>query len=245
MNKNSFGEEAQVHRRVLKFSLLLAGAFMLAGCETSKFYDASQQPASGQTPPYASPKRTVSTPAPSDNFSFQYPTTDSPNSQMIILHEGDIVKISFPASQNLDATQQIRLDGKVSLPLVGDVQASGLTPAQLQQNLIKLYAPQISSSEINVSVESSSFPVFVTGCVLRPGKVLSNQPMTALEAIMEAGGFDYARANLKNIHIVRHEKSSSQSYVLDLKTVLSGDQKDDFFLKPDDIIYVPEKFSWF
>jgi protein involved in polysaccharide export with SLBB domain len=92
---------------------------------------------------------------------------------------------------------------------------------------------------------SSSFPVYVTGCVLAPGRVLSDQPITALEAVMQAGGFDYSRANLRKVHVIRRENDTSQSYVLNLKGVLKGDDKNDFFLQPNDIIYVPEKFSWF
>lgn len=162
-----------------------------------------------------------------------------------ILRQGDTIKVSFPGAANLDETEQIRLDGKIALPLVGDVQAAGLTPDQLQQNLVKLYAPQISSSDVTVAIESSTFPVFVTGCVLSPGRIESNQPITALEAIMEAGGFDYSRANLRHVHVIRRENGTSQSYILDLKSVLDGDNKNDFFLQPDDIVYVPEKFSWF
>jgi polysaccharide export outer membrane protein len=171
--------------------------------------------------------------------------SDSSQPQPTILRQGDSVKVSFPGSANLDETEQIRLDGKISLPLVGDVQAAGLTPDQLQQNLVKLYSPQISASDVTVAIESSSFPVYVTGCVLSPGRVLSNQPITALEAVMEAGGFDYARANLRRVHVIRRENDTSQSYVLNLKSVLKGDDKNDFFLQPNDIIYVPEKFSWF
>ncbi|HEY1663744.1 MAG TPA: polysaccharide biosynthesis/export family protein [Verrucomicrobiae bacterium] len=223
---------------------MLPAILTLTGCGgTSQYYDSHQQPAATQT---GTPHQTsYNSLPPADDLSYAQPDSTSPNSQSLVLHEGDVVKISLPGSPNLDANQQIRLDGKIALSLVGDVQAAGLTPAELQQNLIKLYAPQISTSEINVEVESSSFPIFVTGCVLRPGKVLSNQPITALEAVMEAGGFDYARANLKSIHVIRRNSTSSQSYVLNLRTVLDGDEKDDFFLQPDDIIYVPEKFSWF
>lgn len=178
-----------------------------------------------------------------DNVDMQQANSSQP--QPTILRQGDVVKISFPGSSNLDETEQIRLDGKIALPLVGDVQAAGLTPDQLQQNLVKLYAPQISASDVTVAIESSSFPVYVTGCVLSPGRVLSNQPITALEAVLEAGGFDYSRANLRKVHVIRRENDTSQSYVLNLKTVLKGDDKNDFFLQPDDIIYVPEKFSWF
>lgn len=170
---------------------------------------------------------------------------DQSHSEIITLREGDVLKISFPGSANLDTTQQIRRDGKITLPLVGEVNAVGETPAELQQSLIKLYAPQISSKEVIVAVESSAFPIFVTGCVIRPGKVSSDQPITALEAIMNAGGFDYTKANLKGVRVIRREHGVSESYTLNLKLVMQGKDNSPFYLKPSDIVYVPEKFTWF
>jgi polysaccharide export outer membrane protein len=196
--------------------MLLLAVFTFAGCQTSK----------------------------SDKPSRQIGPVQS-HSEMIVLREGDVLKISFPGSANLDTTQQIRRDGKISLPLVGEIQAAGETPDELQQNLIKLYAPQISSKEVIVAVESSAFPVYVTGCVIRPGKVSSDKPMTALEAVMEAGGFDYTKANLKAVRVIRRENGASENYTLNLKLVMQGKDNSPFYLKPDDIVFVPEKFSWF
>lgn len=209
----------------------------LAGCSTAQYYDPTGGSPASITSDSTSATGLDSAGIPMDANSSQPPPT--------ILRQGDTIKVSFPGAANLDETEQIRLDGKIALPLVGDVQAAGLTPDQLQQNLVKLYAPQISSSDVTVAIESSTFPVFVTGCVLSPGRIESNQPITALEAIMEAGGFDYSRANLRHVHVIRRENGTSQSYILDLKSVLDGDNKNDFFLQPDDIVYVPEKFSWF
>lgn len=224
----------------LKYSLFALMAVALAGCDTSHYYDSSNP-----TPAYTSPRQSASAQAAYDDFAMQQTDSGSSPQQPTILRQGDVVKVSFPGSANLDETEQIRIDGKISLPLVGDVQAAGLTPEQLQQYLIKLYSPQISSSDVIVAIESSSFPIYVTGCVLSPGRIASNQPITALEAIMEAGGFDYSRANLRKIHVIRHKNNSSESYVVNLKTVLKGDEQDDFYLQPNDIVYVPEKFSWF
>src|SRR5258706_11578114 len=61
------------------------------------------------------------------------------HSEVVLLREGDSVKISFPGSPNLDTTQQIRRDGKITLSLVGEVDAVGLTPDGLKQKLIELY----------------------------------------------------------------------------------------------------------
>ena len=166
-------------------------------------------------------------------------------SQAISLREGDILKISFPGAPNLDTTQQIRRDGKIALSLVGEVTAVGMTPAELEKEIIRLYSSQLVSKEVTVTVVSSSFPVFVTGAVIRPGKILSDHPITALEAIMEAGGFDYAKANLSAVTVIRNEGGHLKNYTLNLKLVMMGRQSTPFYLKPADIVYVSEKFSWF
>jgi polysaccharide export outer membrane protein len=155
------------------------------------------------------------------------------------------VKVTFPGSPDLNSVQQIRTDGKIALPLIGEVNAAGLTPDALQKKLMDLYAPQLTTKEVTVEVQSSSFPVYVTGAVLRPGKITSNHPITALEAIMEAGGFNYTTANLKNVTVIRQEGNQTTNYVLNLKRVIEGKASEPFYLKPADIIYVPEKFSWF
>jgi polysaccharide biosynthesis/export protein len=164
---------------------------------------------------------------------------------VIVLHEGDTVRISFPGAPTLNTVQQIRRDGRVTLPLIGEFKAAGLTPPDMERELIKQYGPQLQTKEVTVSVDSSAFPIYVTGSVLRPGKILSDRPLTALEAIMEAGGFDYTKANLKKIRVIRTENGQTQHFILNLKNVLQGEQTDKFKLKPADIIYVPERFSWF
>lgn len=166
-------------------------------------------------------------------------------SDSIVLREGDVIKIAFPSSHNLDATQTIRRDGKIVLALVGEVAVAGLTPEELQQKLIGLYASQIDTKVVTVSVESSSFPVFVTGAVMRPGKVLSDHPLTALEAVMEVGGFNNATADMRSVKIIRHENGAVKNFTVDLKAALNGEKSTPFYLKPSDIIYVPDRVSLF
>ena len=145
----------------------------------------------------------------------------------------------------MDTTQQIRRDGKITLPLVGEVQAAGTTTEALQQDLVKLYAPQLSSKEVLVTLTSSSFPVFVTGSVIRPGKIVSDHPITALDAIMEAGGVDYTKANLKAVRVLRHNGDRVENYTLNLKLILEGKDSKPFYLQPSDIVFVPERLTWF
>jgi polysaccharide export outer membrane protein len=167
------------------------------------------------------------------------------HSEALILREGDVLKISFPGSPNLETTQQIRRDGKITLQLAGELTATGMSPADLEKEIAKAYGSQLISKEVTVTVLSSVIPIFVTGAVLHPQKVVADHPISALEAIMEAGGFDYAKANLKDVRVIRYEDGRQHTYFLNLKLVMEGKQSDPFYLKPFDIIYVPERFSMF
>ena len=164
---------------------------------------------------------------------------------VITLREGDVLKISFPANANLNTTQPIRRDGMISMPLVGEVKAAGKTPKELEKDLVDAYSTQLLSKQVTVEVQSSTFPVYVTGSVLKAGRIVSDHPITAFEAIMEAGGFDYTKANLKAVEVIRQEGDHSERFILDLKKVMDGKAGAPFYLKPGDTVYVPEKFQWF
>ena len=165
--------------------------------------------------------------------------------ESIVLHEGDVVNIKFPGAPTMDVSQQIQRDGRLRLQLIGEIYAAGLTPAELEAELSKAYSSQLLAKEVVVTIQSSAFPIYVSGAVLRPGKIISDHPITALEAIMEAGGFDYAKANVKAVAIIRRENGQTEHFKLNLKRVLSGEDTEQFTLKPSDIIYVPERFVWF
>lgn len=161
------------------------------------------------------------------------------------LHPGDTVKIAFPAAPNLETMQQIRRDGKLNLPIIGEIKAADRSPADLQAELRQSYSKQLLSSDVTVTVASSSFTVFVTGAVLRPGKISPERAITALEAVMEAGGFDATKANPKAVMVIRTDDNKTHNVTLDLKAAIEGRQTVPFYLKTYDIIYVPEKFSFF
>jgi polysaccharide export outer membrane protein len=220
---------------MLPAALIVAG--MIAGCET--------QPVSPTNALNGQAANTNELAAASEALSVQTNEPVANTSDLVNLREGDVLKISFPGSPTLDTTQPIRRDGKITLPLVGEVDAAGMPPSTLESKLVDLYAPQLSSKQVTVEVVSSSFPVYVTGMVLRPGEILSDHPITALEAVMEAGGFDYTKANAKNVVVIRREGNIMKNYRLNLKAVLQGEQSEPFYLKPDDIVYVPERFSMF
>jgi polysaccharide biosynthesis/export protein len=168
-----------------------------------------------------------------------------PHSEAVTLHAGDVVRIAFPGAPNLDTIQPIRRDGKIVLSIIGEINAAGLSPAELQAEILRLSASQLVSKEVTVTIVSSSFPVFVSGAVMRSGKVQSDHPLSVLEAIMEAGGFDYTKANLSGVVVIRQEKGGVKRYTIDLKKVMEGKTSEVFYLQPSDIVFVPEKFSWF
>jgi len=173
-------------------------------------------------------------------------TSDSTKApETLVLREGDDLKISFPGAPNLDTTQRVRPDGRITMPLGGELVAAGLTPAELEKKVLELYSSQLVTKEVSVTVLSSSFAVFVTGAVLHPGKIVSDHPMSALEAVMEAGGFDNTKADMQAVRIIRNQDGGTKSFTLNLKLALEGGQTEPFYLKRSDIVYVPEKFSWF
>jgi polysaccharide export outer membrane protein len=209
---------------------LLVGLLFATGCQTRRYPKSVTDMADQSGTNYSSTNLLTTT-----------------NSEDIILREGDVVKIDFPGSPSLTTTSAlIRRDGIINLPFVGEVKAAGKTPEQLKETLQKLYASQVETKELLVQVVSSKFPVFVTGAVVRPGKLESDHPMTALEAIMESGGFDFTKANLKTVIVLRQQPNKElKSYVLNMKGVLNGTIAKQFYLKPFDIIYIKERFVWF
>jgi polysaccharide export outer membrane protein len=166
-------------------------------------------------------------------------------SEVLTLKEGDVLKITFPSVPNMDTTQQVRQDGRISLPILGEYVVTGKSTDGLSKELLELYEPQLVSKEVNVTLVSSTYPFYVTGAVLRPGKITTDRRISAFEAIMEAGGFDKDKADLKAVTVVRQEDGKVRSYTVDLQQVLGSTSSAPFYLKPFDTVYVPVKFSWF
>src|SRR5579862_290733 len=161
---------------------------------------------------------------------------DSTNSDLQVLHEGDTISIAFPGAAELNTHAVIRRDGRITIKSLGEFKAAGLTPPEMEKELIKQFGSQLQTKEVIVAVQASAFPVYVTGAVLRPGKVLSDRPLTALEAVMEAGGFDYTKANLKAVRVLRSQDGRMEHFTLNLKRVLKGEESSQFSLKPADIV---------
>ncbi len=155
----------------------------------------------------------------------------------VILASGDVVKLTFSSAPELNQSQRVRTDGKLSLPLVGEVDASGKTVGQLQAELIQLYKSQLKTPEVTVSLESSVTSVTVSGAVHKPGKLAFERPTTVLQAVMEAGG-PSEFGTLKRVRLMRVVNGVYKSQVMDLHD-LSKEVKP-FYVRDNDVIYVPQ-----
>ncbi len=157
----------------------------------------------------------------------------------VILASGDVVKLTFSAAPELNQAQKVRADGKLSLPLVGEVDAAGKTVGQLQSELIQLYKSQLKTPEVTVSLEGSVTTVTVSGAVGKPGRIAFERPTTVFQAIMEAGG-PSTYGTLRHVRLVRTVNGVTKSQVFDLHRMLRGEETKPFYVRDGDIIYVPQ-----
>ena len=157
----------------------------------------------------------------------------------VILASGDVVKLTFSAAPELNQSQKVRVDGKLSLPLVGEVDAAGKTVGQLQGELIQLYKPQLKTPEVTVSLEASLTTVVVSGAVNKPGKIAFERPTTVFQAIMEAGG-PSEFGTLKHVRLIRTVNGVQKSQVMNVHDTLIGQGTKPFYVRDGDVIYVPQ-----
>ncbi len=158
---------------------------------------------------------------------------------------GDQIQINVWKNPELSLSEPIRPDGKISMPLIGDVMAVGLTPEELAAKIETRLASYVKSPNVTVILTSLQGHEFlsrirVTGSVTNNVSMAYHQGMTVLDAILEAGSVDlYADANNTKLH--RRAKQGTVSYDIRLKDILEdGDMRTNITLMPGDVITVPE-----
>jgi polysaccharide biosynthesis/export protein len=152
----------------------------------------------------------------------------------------DVLRIDVWKEAEISRAVPVRPDGKISLPLLNDVQASGLTAMELANNITEGLKKFINNPQVTVSVtEINSRRVYVTGEVSKPGAYPLLPNMTALQAVTSAGGFtQFART--KNIYILRNEGGKQTKYPFNYNDVVKGKRSDEnITLQPGDTIVVP------
>jgi len=168
-------------------------------------------------------------------------TTPKSHDAAYVIGVDDVLAINVWKEPEVSKTVPVRSDGKISLPLAGEVQASGMTPRQLELDLSRRLASYISQPEVTVIVEEIKSQKFnILGQVAKPGAYpIANNP-TVLDAIALAGGFrDFAKQ--KSIYVLRRNPDGTESRMsFNYKDMIKGKNVDqNVKLQPNDTIVVP------
>lgn len=158
---------------------------------------------------------------------------------------GDQIQINVWKKPELSLSEPIRPDGKISMPLIGDVMAAGLTPEELASRIEYRLSDYIKAPNVTIILTNLQGHAFlsrirVTGSVEQNISMPYHQGMTVLDAVLEAGSVDlYADANNTKLH--RRTKKGAVTYDIYLKDILEdGDMRTNVILMPGDIVTVPE-----
>ena len=156
-----------------------------------------------------------------------------------IIGPEDGLQVTVWQNPQLSGSFPVRPDGKISLTLLGDVQASGLTPMQLSDSITQKLKKFIQEPTVAVVVTAvNSQKVYMVGEVGKVGPIPLTAGMTPLQAIATAGGLS-TFANSKHIYILRLENGQQNKISFNYKQALKGDSKQLIPLKPGDTIVVP------
>ena len=165
------------------------------------------------------------------------PATDDP---AYLIGEEDVLAINVWKEPEISRVVPVRPDGKISLPLLNDVQAAGLTPMQLAMVITERLKKYVTDPQVTVIVTAiNSRRFYILGEVNRAGAYPLLPNMTVLQALSGAGGFTQF-ANLKGIYILRNESGKQMKYPFNYKEVIRGKlAEQNILLKPGDTIVVP------
>src|ERR1700722_12077065 len=186
----------------------------------------------------ASPKKPAQPAVPAmSSTDAKKPATADPN---YVIGDQDVLDISVWKEPEVSRVVPVRPDGKISLPLLNDVQAAGLTPGALAQQITESLKKYVTNPQVTVIVTTiNSQRVYLLGEVSRPGAFPMIPGMTVLQAISSGGGFtQFART--KSIYVLRNENGKQVKYPFNYKEVINGKKPEqDIALKAGDTIVVP------
>jgi polysaccharide export outer membrane protein len=153
------------------------------------------------------------------------------------LSPGDVIKVAYADESIPDQTQKIRRDGKVSLPLIGELTAAGKRVIDFQHELISRYEGKLDNNEVLVTLENGTATVIISGFANRPGPITFDRPTTVYQAIMGAGGVsDYGSAS--NIHLTRIINGEQRTETINLRPAIHGQPLRPEYVQDGDVIYI-------
>ena len=168
------------------------------------------------------------------------PVSNAPQKpQEYLVQPGDELHIKFFYNPELNESVLVRPDGKISLQLLDDVKAAGLTPSKLDRFLTERYAQELKEPVLTVIVGSfTGQRVYVGGEVIRPRMVPIEGMLRTLDAVIQAGG-PADTAELKCAVLIRYSgRPEAKVYYFNMKQIIAG-QAPDIILQPYDVIYLP------
>lgn len=162
------------------------------------------------------------------------------DSDRYVIGPEDVLYIHVWRDETLSKTVSVRTDGKISIPLIDEIQAAGLTPLQLKEMLTQKLKEFVESPNVTVIVmEANSFKVYISGEIQKPGVYRLRSETTFAQFIPMAGGFTQW-ANQKKIIIIRKENGKEKRMTVNYKKIVQGnDLNSNLFLKSGDTIIVP------
>ena len=157
-----------------------------------------------------------------------------------VIGPDDELDVDVWKNADLSKKVHVRPDGRVTLPLVNDVQAAGLTRAQFQAKLIEAFKAFVGVPEVTVTITAAnSYRVFVQGRVHTPGSYPIKQSTSLVQAVAMAGGFD-EWAERRNILVIRQSTAGQSRFTVNYERIVRArDPEPDFVLRPGDTIVVP------
>jgi polysaccharide biosynthesis/export protein len=181
-------------------------------------------------------------PKPSGNSAVDKTENTSASSQAgpeYVIGPEDVLHISVWKEADLTVTLPVRPDGKISLPLLSDVQAAGLTPVQLAESVTEKLKKYIADPRVTVVVtQINSKRIYMVGEVAHTGPIPMLPNMTVLQAVSSAGLTQFA--NTKGIYVLRMENGKQQKMPVNYRKLVKGEQMDqNYVLQPGDTIVVP------
>jgi len=155
-----------------------------------------------------------------------------------IIGPEDVLDIFVWKEESLTKTVPVRIDGKISLPLLDDIQAAGLTPLQLKEELTKRLSGFVDNPTVTVTVkEANSYRIFISGEVKQPGIVRIRSEVTLVNLIIMVGGFT-EWANKRKILIITKENGKEKRIIANYNKIIDGDIPD-IVIKPGDTVIIP------
>jgi polysaccharide export outer membrane protein len=192
------------------------------------------------TNPAATPAQKEPTAAPAPAQTTNSTAKSAVDSQTYVIGENDVLDIDVWKEKEISRSIPVRPDGKISLPLIGEIPASGMTPLQLQEDIARRLKDFLANPAVTVIVtDPRSHHFNVMGTVAKPGSYPLSQSTTVLDAISLAGGFrDFAKET--KIYVLRNVAGKQTRLPFNYKDAIKGKNPEkNVVLQPGDTVVVP------